>query len=130
MYKVGVNRRFSAIHALNGDFGEETLPHRHDYKVEWIFTASRLDQYGFAVNIAILEDSLKEILGELEGSNLNEREFFKSQQSSLENLARYLQINLSKKLAKSDFNHEFISQEEVKIWENDSAWASYIEEYQ
>lgn len=127
MYQTGVQRRFTARHALVGDFGDETTPHSHGYLVEWIRTSKKLDDNGFSTDIAAMEGALQEELESIDDRLLNSLPFFENRQTSLENVCRFLyerlEENLEKRtggVAEGDARKSL-----VRIWENERAWASY-----
>ena len=123
MYQVGIARSLRARHALSGDFGDESRPHEHVYRVEWSCAADDLDADGFAVDISLMEQHLEKLAGELDGMFLNELSFFRRIQVSVENLSRYLFDTL---MACLDANLRIrISTSEIKVWESETAWASY-----
>jgi hypothetical protein len=62
---------------------------------------------------------------------LNDLPFFQQKQTSVEHFAVFLYEQLVAKLEESGFEFEKVKGSEVRIWESDSAWASYRpEEYQ
>ena len=126
MYQVGIKNTFRASHFLVGDFGEETLPHEHEYVVEWICGTNVLDEHGFSVNIAVMEEELQKLIDGIQGNLLNDLEFFKDRQVSVENLAQYIHTVLVQSLSRSDFAVESVVEFQVKIWESETAWAAYI----
>ena len=77
MYRVGVSDRLRALHALRGDFGEESRTHAHEYRVEWTCSCLSLDENGFSVDLAVMAEELGRLLRGLEGKDLNELEFFR-----------------------------------------------------
>jgi 6-pyruvoyltetrahydropterin/6-carboxytetrahydropterin synthase len=123
MYQVGIRNRFQASHYLRGDFGPESSPHEHDYALEWICRTESLDENGFAVDIALMEELLQREVDGIRGRTLNELEFFRALQPSVENMARFLHGRLSEALQGRGVRR--ITGAELKIWESDSAWASY-----
>jgi 6-pyruvoyl-tetrahydropterin synthase len=127
MYSTGIKNSFTARHKLIGDFGEESLPHEHSYVIEWICTVSELDENGFGVNIDILNDKLEKVTESLNKTFLNDLAFFKGKQTSIENTAQYITETLFKELANESYPVSTIEQSEVKIWESDTAWASYLQ---
>jgi len=126
MYQVGIKNKFRASHFLVGDFDEETLPHEHEYVVEWICTTNVLDENGFSVNIAVMEEELQHLIDEIQGKLLNDLEFFKDRQVSVENMAHYLHTALVQALSRRGFSLESVIEFQVKIWESETAWAAYI----
>jgi 6-pyruvoyltetrahydropterin/6-carboxytetrahydropterin synthase len=126
MFHVGVKNRFRARHFLLGDFGEESRPHEHEYAAEWVCSTMALDENGFCVDIALLEELLGQAIGTIEGRLLNELEFFRERQCSVENMCLFVHQNLFEGLESRGYPADTIVQSELKIWESDTAWASYV----
>jgi 6-pyruvoyl-tetrahydropterin synthase len=126
MYQVGIKNKFRATHFLLGDFAEETLPHEHEYLVEWICSTNVLDENGFSVDIAVMEEELQRLIDRIQGRSLNDLEFFKDRQVSVENLAHYIHTELVDGLTKQNFSLESVFEFQIKIWESETAWAAYI----
>jgi 6-pyruvoyl-tetrahydropterin synthase len=121
MYQVGIKHPLQATHYLVGDFEEEeTQLHTHEYLVEWICTTEGLDQNGFSVDIALMEETL-------EGQLLNDLPFFSRQQTSVENVACFLYQRLSEEMRASG-GLDPVVQAEIRIWESETAWAAFISE--
>lgn len=125
MFRAGVSRPLRARHYLVGDFGEESTPHSHPYRVEAISRTRALDENGFSTDIAAMEAVLEELLGSIDDVLLNDLPWFTSRQPSLENLAIYLAERLREGLAAREAAPE--EPLEIRIWENESAWAGYRE---
>ncbi len=127
MYQTGVQRRFNARHFLVGDFGDETAPHTHSYLVEWIRTSASLDANGFSTDISAMEAALEEELSRIDDELLNDMPWFAGKQTSLENVCRFLWESLEENLKKriGGVAENDMQRSCIRIWENDSAWASY-----
>lgn len=129
MFRTGVRANLNAYHALVGNFEEETSPHPHPYLVEWRVSTDHLDENGFAADIAAMEAVLAEELGRIDGVFLNDLPFFAERQTSLENLCLFLHERLGTALKhKTGGGTERAAPAttmEVRIWESDTAWASY-----
>ncbi len=125
MYQVGIKNRFQARHFLRGDFGDESAPHQHMYELEWICRTGDLDENGFAVDIALLEELLEAEVKAVRGRLLNELEFFRDRQPSVENMARYFHQRLMEALRGRGYAVARILGAELLIWESPQAWASY-----
>jgi 6-pyruvoyltetrahydropterin/6-carboxytetrahydropterin synthase len=124
MFRVGVVGRFSILHFLVGDFGDEAVPHRHDYRVEWSFAARELDANHFAVNIAAMESVLERTLERYGETLLNDLPFFRDRHPSVELTAEFLLGELVLGMREAGEALEGIASTEVKIWETETAWAS------
>jgi 6-pyruvoyl-tetrahydropterin synthase len=123
MYATGITTRLTVFHAMRGDFGPEAHPHFHPYLVEWIIYTDQVDENGFATDISAMEEVLAGLTQELGGTFLNSLPFFRKEQTSLENLARYLHGELGNGLRQRSVSRG--REMEVRIWESESAWASY-----
>ena len=126
MYQVGIKNTFRASHFLVGDFAEETLPHEHEYTVEWICSTNVLDENGFSVDIALMEEELQRMVDRIQGKLLNDLPFFKDRQVSVENMAHYIHAALAQALEERGRTMESILESRIKIWESDTAWAAYV----
>jgi len=133
LYKTGISKHLNARHYLEGDFGEESIPHSHPYRVEFICETGTLDKNGFSVDIAFLEDNAGEVLDNIDNVLLNDLPFFERKQPSLENLCVYIWTTMQdifKKAASSpdpdSTDENSLPQNmEIKIWESETAWASF-----
>jgi len=122
MYECGVLRRFKAKHALLGDFGNESRPHSHDYRVEISVKGVSLDKDGFLFNLAELEENSDEVIGSLLSyPSLNQVPGIKGKNPSAENLASCILENIARRL-----DLDRLESLAVTVWESESAWASYI----
>ena len=129
MYKVGVTGNFSAIHALVGDFGEETIPHSHPYRLEWDFSLTALDANGFSLDISRLQTVRDELFTALNGTNLNKEPFFREVQTSLENVCAYIAGELMTRLNPSKGDLQRMASMSVTLWESDDAWAGFQQQF-
>lgn len=125
MYRIGVIRALGASHYLTGaDFGAEGRLHPHDYRVEWTLTGPELDALGFLVNLELVTATLEGLLAGLEGRTLNDLPGWKGLNPSVERLARHLADHLAGAKARWDPESR-VTELEVKVWENPTAWASW-----
>ena len=125
MYRVGVKHKASVSHFLVGDFGDETVPHSHDYTVEWVCRTDGLDENGFSVDIAAMEEILAGVLSRIEGLLLNRLPYFEGKQPSVENFARYVYDETREKLTARGVDPVLSDGAEIIVWESPTAWASY-----
>ena len=126
MYKVGVTGNFYATHSMSGDVPpEEKVPHRHAYRLEWTFRVVQLDERGFSLDISVLERLRDELFKDLTDTVLNDIPWFAGKTTSLEYLCAYvfemLRIGVEEYLGSADSSR--IDKMEIKVWENDHAWA-------
>jgi 6-pyruvoyltetrahydropterin/6-carboxytetrahydropterin synthase len=121
MYTVAVQCDFIARHYLTGDDkGPENKLHAHHYVVDVRLGGSRLNERGYLVDICEVKTALAALLDRYRDENLNELPEFEGLNPSLEHFARILGSALVK-----DIESGSLSALTVRIWEHDSAWASY-----
>ncbi len=120
-FGVGVLTDFVAQHYLvGGDFGPEGTLHSHHYRVELTVSGEELDRHGFLVDIVRLREALSRVVDGYRDRTLNELPDFAGLNPGVEVVARAMAESLSRALA-----GERMEGLTVKLWENDSAWASY-----
>ena len=121
MYRVAVRRDFIAQHFLIGrDWGAENIKHSHHYILELELEGASLDTHGYLVDIVDIEANLDRQVSNYRDRTLNEMPNFTGLNPSLERFA----FILSEDLAKAGLAAN-ISRITVRLWENQSAWASY-----
>jgi 6-pyruvoyltetrahydropterin/6-carboxytetrahydropterin synthase len=120
-YSVGVLQDFVAQHYLvGGDFGPEGSLHSHHYRVELTVTGTELDRHGFLVDIVRLRTELDRVVDGYRDKTLNELPEFAGLNPGVEVVARVMGERLSRAFAE-----DHLSSLILKLWEHDSAWASY-----
>jgi 6-pyruvoyltetrahydropterin/6-carboxytetrahydropterin synthase len=82
MYKARVEAEFSAAHFLSHYQGKCENLHGHNYKVRLWVRGAELDEGGMLADFSVLKKALKETLGILDHSNLNDLEIFKNDPST------------------------------------------------
>ena len=121
MYRVAVRRDFVAQHFLiGGDWGAENNKHSHHYVLELKLEGADLDRHGYLVDIVEIEAALDQQVSVFRDHTLNDLDNFKGLNPSLERFARILCENLAKAISVGN-----IGRMTVRLWENESAWASY-----
>jgi len=124
MYTVSVKRNFFAEHFLiGGDWGRENQPHSHDYQVEILLEGATLDRHGYLVDIVEIKAHLEALLNYFGNRLLNDLPEFKGLNPSIEQFARIFCHRLSQQIESPS-----LSAITIKIWEDESAWASYRQE--
>lgn len=122
MFEVSVKAAFSGAHRLKGYRGKCENIHGHNWEVE-IFAASEiLNKEGLSIDFRILKRKLKVVLAELDHSDLNKIVFFRKNNPSAENIARYIYLKL-----KGAFSKTGPSLKRVSVWETKDSRAVYYE---
>jgi len=121
MYRVCVQKAFTAQHYLiGGDWGAENRLHSHPYRLELELSGYDLDQHQYLVDLVAIEQALRQQIALVEGKILNDLAPFQGVNPSLEFFARWLCESLSSTIEAAN-----VAQVMVRLWENESAWASY-----
>ncbi|MDT8398629.1 MAG: 6-carboxytetrahydropterin synthase [Pseudomonadales bacterium] len=125
MYTVAVSRDFIARHYLiGGDWGRENQPHAHHYVVQVRIEGEQLDVHGYLVDIVAIESALDAIVAEFGDSMLNDKAEFTGLNPSIEHFSR---IICEKLLA--GIKPPGSGSLSVKLWENDSCWAAFRQNF-
>lgn len=120
-FTVGVLQDFVAQHFLvGGDFGAEGKLHSHHYRVEVTVTGDELGENGFLVDIVRLKDELAALVDRYRDRTLNELPELAGLNPGVETVSRAMAQSLATR-----FQGEGLKSLTVKLWENESAWASH-----
>lgn len=121
MYELMVRDSFAAAHSLRDYKGKCEHTHGHNYIVEAYFKCKKLGADGLAVDFTILKDELKQILDTLDHKHLNhDVVFFKKNNTSAENIGKYIYKALEKSVKKAKVS-------KVAIFESENSMAAYTE---
>jgi 6-pyruvoyltetrahydropterin/6-carboxytetrahydropterin synthase len=123
MFEVTVEETFAAGHALRNYRGKCEKVHGHNYRVQVTLEGEQLDQAGLLVDFVEIKRLLHEIVERLDHCFLNDVPPFDALNPSAENMARYFSEQLSQAVAAARWTGVRVAR--VKLWETDTAWASY-----
>ena len=121
LYEVKIITDFAAAHNLRNFRGKCENLHGHNWKVEVVLRGNRLDESGVLVDFAEVKRVTREILGEIDHQYLNDLPFFRENNPSSENIARYLFERLAEQL--NSENRRLYS---VSAWESADACATIM----
>jgi 6-pyruvoyltetrahydropterin/6-carboxytetrahydropterin synthase len=96
--------------------------HGHNWKVEVVLRGKSLDRNGILVDFAKMKAATRDALEEVDRKYLNELPCFLQNNSSSENIARFIFERLFGK-----FNTEKSWLHSVSAWESPDACATYME---
>jgi len=119
MYSIKVEGDFSSAHNLRGYRGKCEDLHGHNWKVEVIIQGSLLDKIGMLVDFKIVKRKLYSVLDKLDHKYLNAIAYFKKNNPTSENIAKYIYDRLKEKNLKVS---------SVVVWESNKASATYYED--
>ncbi|MCL6119699.1 MAG: 6-carboxytetrahydropterin synthase QueD [Deltaproteobacteria bacterium] len=123
MFDLKITSGFSSAHALRGYQGKCENIHGHNWKVEAVVSASKLNEIGIAIDFKLLKNYLNEVLETLDHKFINETPFFLNANPSAENLAMYIYNEFEKKIKSTQ--HNGIAVKSVNVYETDTSMASY-----
>ena len=121
MFEVTVEDEFSAVHYLKLYDGSWEPRHGHQFKVAVTAHSETLDPMGVVIDFEWLKPALKKTLAEFHEKSFNERPEFRSQNSSVENIAKLIYDRLTPTVPKGGARIA-----KVTVWETPDAQASYI----
>jgi 6-pyruvoyltetrahydropterin/6-carboxytetrahydropterin synthase len=124
MYEVSAEETFAAGHALRGYRGKCENVHGHNYRVRVVIEGEELDSIGLLVDFSELKQIMRAAIEKLDHQYLNDVPPFDELNPSAENMARYFYREISREL-KGGSRPNPVRVAEVKIWETDTATATY-----
>lgn len=117
MYSLKVESNFSSAHNLRGYKGRCEELHGHNWKVELNVRASKLNKTGMVEDFRFLKDELNAVLDKLDHKYLNELSYFKKENPTSENIAKYI----------FDCLRVIKGIKSVTVWESENSCATYNE---
>ena len=119
-FEVGASKPLRALHRLPWGSEAEREPHEHDYRIEVVVERDGLDRLGVVCDLDVLRAGLDEVLGRLEGRDLDEIRPPDADGVTVELLARWLHDALADVVRKA--GGEVLS---VRVWEAPDAFGGY-----
>ena len=116
MYEIKVIDDFSGAHNLLHYKGKCEKLHGHNWKVELSVYSETLDKTGMVMDFKDVKKILQKTLVKLDHKYLNDIAFFKKNNPTSENIARFIHKELSRAI-----NKEI----KVSVWETERSRATY-----
>ena len=123
MYSVKVEADFSSAHNLRGYKGKCEGLHGHNWIIEAYIQCRKLNKLGIGIDFRDVKGVLKDVLGKLDHTNLNDIAEFGAINPTSENLSKFLFIELSLRL-----NTEFTKVKKIMVFESPGCGSAYWEE--
>ncbi len=123
MFEVTKKAGFCAAHFLRDYDGPCSRLHGHNWTVEVVIRAEKVDRMGMVVDFMDLGSALDELIEMVDHKNLNEMAPFTEVNPTSENLAAWFHQELSRRLAPHG-----IAPHVVRIWELPDCSAAYWKE--
>ena len=122
MYELMVETHFAAAHQLRGYKGKCENLHGHNWRVQVVINAEKLNEIGLAIDFHEFKSTISEFILSLDHSLLNEIFPFTELNPSSENIAKWLNDSINKKITNDNINVF-----SVTVWESETASATYYE---
>jgi 6-pyruvoyl-tetrahydropterin synthase len=119
-FEVGASRPLRALHRLPWGTEEERQPHEHDYRIEVVVEREGLDDRGVVCNLDDLRAGLDDVLGRLEGRDLDEIRPADAEGVTVELLARWLHSSLADVVQRA--GGQTLA---IRVWEAPDAFGGY-----
>ncbi len=122
-FEVYVESNFSAAHWLKLYKGKCENLHGHNWKIGVVVTSTELNKQQMVIDFVKLEKILNKILDSLDHKCLNNLSFFKTDQPTAENIAKYIYKKLKEKL----LHYKNVEKIKIIVWETPIQYAGYEE---
>jgi len=123
IYEITVKSEFSSAHRLRHYKGKCEDLHGHNWRIEASFLSKKLDKRGMVLDFKIAKRKLNAVLEELDHRYLNDLSYFKKNNPTSENIARYIYDKLS---SKSKFRNLRVTK--ITVYETETSAATYYGE--
>ncbi|RLC08987.1 MAG: 6-carboxytetrahydropterin synthase QueD [Deltaproteobacteria bacterium] len=123
IYEMYVKKHFCAAHSLKGYPGDCARMHGHNWMIEVYVRCRELDNIGMGMDFREIKQGVGDVLDDLDHANLDELPAFRDQNPTSENIAKYLYVEIGKRL-----NSERVSVSKVKVCETPGAGSFYWED--
>ena len=119
MYQLRIGGDFAAAHFLKNFHGKCERLHGHNYKVRVYLSGRELDEGGMLVDFGLIKRALKEVLEELDHSNLNDHPAFAAGNPSAELIAAHIYDRLAP-------SFPTVKLDRVEVFETENNLAAYL----
>ena len=121
VFELVIETDFSAAHNLREYKGQCEKLHGHNWKVQVVLKAEKLDNLGMVMDFRDVKKIIGEILNKFDHTYLNDLQDFKVLNPTTENLSKILYTELKSDLPKG------VKVDRVTTWESDRCGATYFE---
>lgn len=118
MYELSITGDIASAHFLRGYEGKCKDLHGHTWQIEVSLVSETLDSVGMVADFIDLKKKLKEFLVPIDHVCLNDLEYFKKENPTTENIAKYIYDHFGKEIAPLKIS-------KVRVWESESSSVTY-----
>jgi 6-pyruvoyltetrahydropterin/6-carboxytetrahydropterin synthase len=122
-FEISTEETFSAAHLIAGYEGDCSKLHGHNWRVRATVRAMKSSALGLTFDFRKLRTLLKEILGTLDHTMLNDLAPFKNLNPTAETIAEWCHGELARRI-----DEPGVSVTRVEVWESDRSCAAYTKE--
>ncbi len=119
-FEVGASTPLRALHRLPWMTRPEGELHEHEYRIEVIVERAELDERGMVCDLDLLNAALADVLGRIEGRDLDEIKPAEAEAVTVEILARWLHDELRSPIGRAGGDSM-----RVRVWEAPDAFGGY-----
>jgi 6-pyruvoyltetrahydropterin/6-carboxytetrahydropterin synthase len=119
-FEVGASKSLRALHRLPWGSDAERQPHEHEYRIEVVVESDGVDDRGVVCDLDVLRAGLDDVLGRLEGRDLDEIRPADADGVTVELLARWLHGSLADVVRTA--GGETLA---IRVWEAPDAFGGY-----
>jgi len=123
IYELYIKTHFSAAHQLHGYPGDCAKIHGHNWIIEVFVRCTELNDIGIGIDFRDIKHAVKDVVKELDHTNLSELPYFQDINPSSEIIAKYLYRKLGTAL-----DSETVKISKIKVSETPGAGSFYWEE--
>ncbi|MBF0484632.1 MAG: 6-carboxytetrahydropterin synthase QueD [Candidatus Omnitrophica bacterium] len=120
MFELHVKGHISSAHFLREYAGKCKNLHGHNWKVELFIVSDKLDALGMVADFGVIKEKLNKFLSGLDHVCLNELPYFKTNNPTTENIAKYIFHEFSSEIAPLKIDR-------VQVWESEQNSVIYYE---
>ena len=122
MFEISVEMDFSAAHNLRDYNGKCEKLHGHNWRVEVVLSADVLNDGQMVMDFTIMKKKLKKVLKYFDHNYINDTDYFKKVNPTSEHIAKFIFMNMQKRVKKDRCRVERVS-----VWETARSKAVYYE---
>ena len=119
-FEVGASSPLRALHRLPWGTEAERQPHEHDYRIEVVVGRDGLDDRGVVCDLDVLQAGLGDVLGRLQGKDLDQIRPPEVDGVTVELLARWLHASLADIVRRA--GGQTLA---IRVWEAPDAFGGY-----
>lgn len=122
MFEISVVMEFSAAHNLRDYRGKCEKLHGHNWQVEVFLASEALDKGAMVMDFTMARKKLKQVLKYFDHTYINETDYFKKNNPTSENIAKFIFEEMSKQVKRYKCKVARVS-----VWETPRSKATYYE---